>query len=409
MKIATIESFVVRAPLEGNKPHWGAGFWSDATEAHPGFPADYHGDITTEYPPVWRIRATYPLALEAVMVRIETDTGIVGWGEAHTPSAPEASKAVIDTVLAPAAIGADPLDIQPIWETLFATQHMRGHTAGFQLEAISAIDIALWDIAGKAYDAPIAKLLGGQLRNRIPVYASSLPRVNLTDADASRAAVCAQAAALVAAGHRSIKVKLGFGVEQDRVTLRMLREAVGPDVELSVDVNGAYDLALARAAGRMMEEEGVIWLEEPLMPEDLRGYTRLTAALDIRVALGECLCNRWISNDFFAAGAVDLIQPDVGRAGGISESKRISDLAEIYGVPFAPHVSIGTAIYIAASLQWAAAGPNLMICEWPLEGSVLGDGIIQTPFAFDSGFVQVPEGPGLGIEIDEAALRSWAA
>jgi D-arabinonate dehydratase/D-galactarolactone cycloisomerase len=409
MRIANIESFVVRAPLEGSKPHWGAGFWSDETEAHPGFPADFPGDITTEYPPIWRIRATYPMALEAVVVRIETDNGIVGWGEAHTPSAPEASKAVIDTVLAPAAIGADPLDIQPIWETLFATQHLRGHTAGFQLEAISGIDIALWDIAGKALDVPVAKLLGGQLRNRVPVYASSLPRANLANADAIRSAICAQAAGLAAAGHRSIKVKLGFGVEDDRITLQAIREAVGPEVELSVDVNGAYDLALARAAGRMMEEEGVIWLEEPLMPEDLRGYTRLAAALDLRVALGECLCNRWISNDFLAAGAVDLIQPDVSRAGGISESKRISDLAEIYGVPFAPHVSIGTAIYMAASLQWAAAGPNLMICEWPLEGSVLGDDVLRKPFSFEDGFVRVPEGPGLGIDIDEAALRAWAA
>jgi D-arabinonate dehydratase/D-galactarolactone cycloisomerase len=409
MKISNIESFVVRAPLEESKPHWGAGFWADESEAHPGFPADFPGDITTEYPPVWRIRATYPMALEAVVVRIETDDGIVGWGEAHTPSAPEASKAVIDSVLAPAAIGADPLDIQPIWETLFATQHLRGHTAGFQLEAISGIDIALWDIAGKALDVPVAKLLGGQLRREIPVYASSLPRANLAHAEATRAAICEQAAGLVAAGHRSIKVKLGFGVEDDRITLQAIRNAVGPDIDLSVDVNGAYDLALARAAGRMMEEEEVIWLEEPLMPEDLRGYSRLTAALDVRVALGECLCNRWICNDFLAAGAVDLLQPDVSRAGGISESKRMSDLAEIYGVPFAPHVSIGTAIYMAASLQWAAAGPNLMICEWPLEGSVLGDDVVRTPFAFADGFVSVPDGPGLGIEIDEAALRAWAA
>jgi D-arabinonate dehydratase/D-galactarolactone cycloisomerase len=409
MKIAKIESFVVRAPLEGSKPHWGAGFWSDKTEAHPGLPSGHPGDITTEYPPLWRIRATYPMSLEAVVVRLETDTGIVGWGEAHTPSAPEASKAVIDTVFAPVVLGADPFDIQPIWETLFATQHMRGHTAGFQMEAIAGIDIALWDIAGKALGVPVAKLLGGQLRDRIPVYASSLARVNVANAEAARKAVCEQTEALVAAGHRSIKVKLGINIDEDRETLRALRKAAGAGVEFSVDVNGAYDLSLARAAGRMMEEEGVIWLEEPLMPEDMRGYTALSAALDLRVAAGECLCNRWICNDFFATGAVDLIQPDVSRAGGLSESKRISDLAEIYGVPFAPHVSIGTAIYMAASLQWAAAGPNLMICEWPLEQNVLGDGILQAPFVFNDGFVQLPSKPGLGIDIDESALRKWAA
>lgn len=409
MKITEVESFVVRAPLEGNKPHWGAGFWATKPDAHPGLPADHPGDITTEYPPLWRIRATYPSALEAVVVRLQTDSGLVGWGEAHTPSAPEASKAVIDNVFAPVVLGCDPLDIQPIWETLFATQHMRGHSAGFQMEALSGIDIALWDIAGKALGVPIAKLLGGQLRSRIPVYASSLPRVAVANADKGIPAVCDQARGLVEDGHRSIKVKLGANLDHDRETLRALRAAVGPDVTLSVDVNGAYDLAFARAAGRMMEEEGVLWLEEPLLPEDLRGYTALAATLDITVAAGECLCNRWVCNDFLAAGAFDLIQPDVGRAGGISESKRMSDLAEIYNVPFAPHISIGTAIYMAASLQWAAAGPNLLICEWPLEGSVLGDDILTEPFAFDHGFVTLPTRPGLGIEIDESALRQWAA
>jgi D-arabinonate dehydratase/D-galactarolactone cycloisomerase len=243
----------------------------------------------------------------------------------------------------------------------------------------------------------------------VPIYASSLPRINASSGEAGKRAVLDQARGLAGAGYRTIKVKLGVNLEQDRQTLRDLRAAVGPDVAFAVDANGAYDLALAKAAGRMMEEEGVIWLEEPLMPEDLRGYTALTAALDIPVASGECLCNRWIFNDFLAAGAVDLIQPDVSRAGGISESKRISDLADVYGVPFAPHVSIGTAIYMAASVQWAAAGPNLLVCEWPLEGSVLGDGILAEPFRVDDGYVHVPERPGLGIAVDEDALRQWAA
>lgn len=409
MRVAKVESFVVRAPLETGKPHWGAGFWSQKVEAHPGLEPDHPGDITTEYPPLWRIRATYPSALEAVVVRLETDTGLVGWGEAHTPSGPEASKAVIDTILAPIVAGCDPLDIQPVWETMFATQHLRGHTSGFLLEAISGVDIALWDLAGQICGVSIAKLLGGRLRSRIPLYASSLPRIAASSGQPGRQAVLDQAKAIAASGYRTIKVKLGVNLDQDRQTLRDLRQAVGPDIAFAVDANGAYDLALAKAAGRMMEDEEVIWLEEPLMPEDLRGYTALTAALDIPVASGECLCNRWIFNDFLAAGAVDLIQPDVSRAGGISESKRISDLADVYGVPFAPHVSIGTAIYLAASVQWAAAGPNLLTCEWPLEGSVLGDDILTEPFQVADGYVRVPDRPGLGIEIDEAALRQWAA
>lgn len=409
MKVEHLEAFVVRAPLERDEPHWGAGFWEEDPSAHPGLPAGHAGDVTTEYPPMWRFRAVYPNALEAVVVRLETDTGLVGWGDGHTPAAPEATKAVIDHLLSDIVLGRDPLDIHPIWEAMYSTMRLRGHGSGFLMEAISAIDIALWDVAGKALGVPVAKLLGGCFRERIPVYASSLPRLRASTHEEGRRALADRAADLVEAGHRAIKVKLGIDLEQDRRVLRTLREAVGPDVELPVDVNGAYDEALAERAGRMMEEEGALWIEEPLVPEDRRGYARLADRLGLMVAGGECLCNRWIFNDFLTDGALDLVQPDVSRAGGLSESKRISDLADTFNVPFAPHVSIGTAIYMAASLQWAAAGPNLMMCEWPLDQTVLGDGILEEPFAIDGGYVQLPERPGLGIAIDEEALRQWQA
>lgn len=408
MKITEVEAFVVRAPLAGNKPHWGAGFWAkDGAAAHPGLPAGHPGDITTEYPPIWRNRAVYPDSLECVVVRLETDSGVVGWGEAHTPAAPEATKEIVDRLLKPVVYGHEALDIQPLWEGMYATMRLRGHSSGFMLEAISGVDIALWDIAGKALGVPVCKLMGGQMRARIPVYASSLPRVAAAEGEAGRRRLAERVAGLVAQGYRILKVKLGLSIEEDRQVLRALREAVGPEVGLAVDVNGAYDLALARRAGRMLEEEGALWLEEPLMPENLRGYAQLAASLDITVAGGECLDNRWVFNDFLAAGALDLVQPDVSRAGGLSEAKRISDLADTYNVPFAPHISIGTAIYMAASLQWAAAGPNLMTCEWPLDQGRLGDDILAEPFAFSDGYVQVPSGPGLGIMVDEQALRQW--
>ena len=407
MKIKDLQTFVVRAQLEGNKPFWGAGFWAKDPQVHPGLPAEHPGDVTTEYPPIWRFRALYVNSLDAVVVRLETDTGIVGWGEAHTPVGAEASKAVIDHLLAQVVYGRDPLDIQPIWEEMYATMRLRGHSTGFMLEAMSGIDIALWDVMGKSLNVPIAKLLGGEMRDRIPVYASSLPRVHVSAGEAGWKGLGEYAGGLADQGYRSLKVKLGIDLEQDRHALRVLRQAVGANVSLSVDVNGAYDLALARQAGRMMEEEGALWLEEPLMPENMQGYAQLAASLDMIVAGGECLCNRWIFNDFLRAGALDLIQPDVGRAGGLSECKRISDLADTYSVPFAPHVSIGTAIYMAASLQWAAAGPNLIMCEWPLEQSALGNGILAEPFDWNHGFIQMTNLPGLGIVVDENALRKW--
>ncbi|MCZ7574600.1 MAG: mandelate racemase/muconate lactonizing enzyme family protein [Ardenticatenaceae bacterium] len=407
MRIKEIETFVVRAPLEGNKPHWGAGFWASDPRAHPGLPAGHPGDISTEYPPIWRNRALYARSLDAAIVRLETDTGIVGWGEAHTPVAPEAAQAVVDYLLKDVVYGRDPFDIWPIWENMYSTMRLRGHSAGFMLEAMSAVDIALWDITGKALGVPVAKLLGGQMRDRVPVYASSLPRVHISAGEAGWRGLAEMAARVVEEGYRAFKVKLGIDLEQDRHALQVLRAAVGPDISIFVDVNGAYDLPLARKAGHMMQQAGVLWLEEPFMPENLRDYARLAQSLDVMVAGGECLCNRWVFNDFLVAGAMDLVQPDVSRAGGISESKRISDLADTYAVPFAPHVSVGTAIYMAASLQWAAAGPNLMICEWPLEQTVVGNGILVEPFRFDRGFIQLSDEPGLGIVIDEEALRQW--
>ena len=407
MKIQDVEAFVVRAPLEGAKPHWGAGFWAKDPQAHPGLPADHPGDVTTEYPPIWRFRALYAASLDAVVVRVQTDTGLVGWGEAHTPVGAEASQAIVDHLLKDLLYGRDPLDINPIWELMYSTMRLRGHNSGFMLEAMSGVDIALFDIAGQALGVPAAKLMGGVLRDRIPVYASSLPRVHVSAGEAGWQGLADYARALADEGYRCFKVKLGIDIEQDRHALQVMRAAVGPDVAIAIDVNGAYDLALAKQAGRMMEQEGALWLEEPLFPENLRGYAELAAALDIIVAGGECLDNRWIFNDFLAAGALDLVQPDVSRAGGLSESKRISDLADLYSVPFAPHVSIGTAIYMAASLQWAAAGPNLMMCEWPLEQSALGNGILAEPFQFERGFVKLPDRPGLGIVVDEAALRRW--
>ncbi|MFB6271346.1 MAG: mandelate racemase/muconate lactonizing enzyme family protein [Salinibacter sp.] len=407
MEIQNVESFVVRAPLPGEDPHWGAGFWAEEPEDHPGLGPDEPGDITTEYPPMWRFRAVYPDALEAVIVRLDTDAGVVGWGEGHTPAAPEATKAVIDNLLADIVVGRDPRDIHPLWEEMYSTMRLRGHSSGFLMEAISAIDIALWDAAGKALDVPVATLLGGRMRDRVPVYASSLPRVDVSTGAAGWDGLAEMAEGLVAEGHRSIKVKLGIDLDQDRRALRVVRDAVGPDVSLSVDVNGAYDLPLAEKAGRMMAEEDVLWLEEPLVPEDRRGYARLAESLDLPVAGGECLCNRWVFNDVLVDRGFDLVQPDVSRAGGLSESKRISDLADTFNVPFAPHVSIGTAIYMAASLHWAAAGPNLQTCEWPIRQGVLGNGILEEPFAFEDGYVTLSERPGLGLALDEEALRQW--
>jgi D-arabinonate dehydratase/D-galactarolactone cycloisomerase len=402
MRIKVIDSFVVRIPFDDNRPSTGA-ITTESTSSEP------YDDPTTAYPPRWRTTAVYTDSIEAVVVRIETDNGIVGWGEIHTPVAGEISKAVVDHLLAPLIHNQDPRDIHPLWEKMYASMRIRGQMGGYQLEAISGIDIALWDILGKAVNAPIAKLLGGKIRDRVPVYASYLPAPPLASGDEGVRQIMERAGALVEQGYHAFKIKLGGSIENDQAVLEQLRKAVGDQIAIAVYVNGAYDLALARRAGKMMQAFNVQWMEDPLMPENLRDYARLARFLDVPIAGGGSLNNRWQFNDYLSNAAFDLVQPDVSRAGGLSECRRIAMLADTYGVPFAPHVSRGTAIYMAASLQWAASGTNLMTCEWPVDQKKAGDGILKEPFQFAAGYVSLNDEPGLGIHIDENALMQWAS
>lgn len=408
MKIKSIDSFVVRIPFDEGTPHLSAGIPPIKQGAHPALMPDHPGIVTSEYPPIWRTKAVYTDTIEAVIVRIETDKGIVGWGEAHTPVAGEITKSVIDQLLAPIIFDTDPRDIAVLWEKMYASMRIRSQTTGYQLEAISAIDIALWDILGKSVNAPICKLLGGKIRDRIPVYASCLPSVPVSAGESAIAKLVSTAQSIVEQGFRAFKVKLGIEINHDRHVLEQLRNAVGDQIGIAVYANGAYDLPLARQAGKMMENFNVLWLEDPLNPENMRDYTRLASFLDLPVAGGGSLCNRWLFNDFMAAGAFDLIQPDVSRAGGITECRRIAMLADTYGLPFAPHISRGTGIYMAASLQWAAASPNLMTCEFPLDQDIAINGILNAPFTLDKSYIQVSDQAGLGIEVNEDALLKWA-
>lgn len=408
MKISSVEAFVVRIPFDDGMPLMSAGQTHAAVGVHPALKVGHPGTMTSEFPPIWRTKAVYTETVEAVIVKIETDGGLTGWGEMHIPVAGEVGVSIIEHLLKPLLVGSDPRLISPLWEKMYGSMRVRGHFNGFLMEAISGVDIALWDILGKVAGAPIANLMGSQIRDRVPVYASCLPSVAVSAGDEGIAAVVAAAREVVSRGYKSLKVKLGVRLDIDRRLVNAIRDAVGEGVGIAAYVNGAYEFSLARQAGKMLQDYGVQWMEDPLSPENRRDYARLTRYLDVPVAVGGSLAGRWAFNEFFADGAVDIVQPDVARAGGISESRKIAMLADTYGLPFAPHVSRGTGIYMAATLQWAAACPNLMTCEWPLDQSAAGDGVLKQPFAFKDGFVDVPSGAGLGVEIDEAALRQWA-
>jgi D-galactarolactone cycloisomerase len=354
--------------------------------------------LTSDYASRRHICA-YPDGMQTVLVEVETDAGISGTGEAHAPYAPQVTLAIIDHVLAPAVVGQDPRAVDMLWEKMYSTMRLRGHSTGFMTEAISGIDIALWDIFGKSVDLPVYRLLGGPHRDRIKAYASGVPGRTIAEQVANARRFVDER------GFTAVKMSIGRkNLEEEMAAVSAVLEALSGDAHLLVDAHGAYDAYTAIRLGREMQALGVYWLEDPLVPEDHSGYKMLSDALDMAIAAGETECNRYQFRDRLADRAVDILLPDVCRAGGISECLKIARLADAHNVPWAAHVSMGSPVHIAASLHLAAATPNFLICECPTFQNPIGDNLLKSPLACENGFFVLPDGPGLGIELDREAV-----
>jgi D-galactarolactone cycloisomerase len=345
----------------------------------------------------------------AMVVEIETDDGLIGWGECYGPA--RITAAVVQTV-APWLIGQDPLRTEYLWQMIYARLRDHGQK-GAVIEGLSGIDIALWDIKGKHFGVPAHRLLGGPLRSEVQAYATGLYRSKSGD---PLKYLAEEAAGYVAQGFKSVKLKVGFGVAEDAAVTRAVREAIGPDVALMVDANHAYDAVAAIRLGRMIEAYDIAWFEEPVPPEDVAGYREVKAALSIPIAGGECEFTRFGFRDLLASRAVDIIQPDTCAAGGLSECKKIADMAEAFGVRYNPHVW-GTGIAIAASLQLLAVLPSHTphslapvepMLEFDRTEHPIRQSLLLQPIEHVNGIVRVPDGPGLGIEVDRAALARFA-
>ena len=293
-------------------------------------------------------RAWYATRM-AMIVEIETDDGVVGWGECYGPAWMTA--AVVKSV-SPLLVGADPLRTDWLWQEIYATLRDHGQK-GVVIQGMSGIDIALWDIKGKHFGVPVYRLMGGPLRTEVRAYATGLYRRASGDPVQYLAE---EAAEYVKDGFGAVKLKVGFGVEEDARVTRAVREAVGSDVALMVDANHGYDAVAAIRLGRMIEALDIGWFEEPVPPEDLSGYRDVKAAISIPIAGGECEFTRFGFRDLLVSRAVDIVQPDTCAAGGLSECKKIADMAWSFGVRYNPHVW-GTGIAIAASLQLLAVLP----------------------------------------------------
>jgi len=344
------------------------------------------------------------------LVEIETDDGVVGWGECYGPSA--VAKAFIDTQLGPQIIGRDPFDIDVIWEHLYNRIKDYGQT-GMAIAAISGIDIALWDIVGKVCGKPAHKLLGGAFRTEVDCYATGL---YFTDMDRLTEEAVEEARGYVEEGFKAVKMKIGLGnLRTDFERVKAVREAVGPDIRLMVDANHAFTVPNAIRLGRMLEELDIEWFEEPISPEDIEGYIQVTNALDMAVAGGENDFTRWGFRDAITRKAMDIVQPDVCAAGGLSECKKIAVMATAHGVECVPH-AWGSAVGLAATLHFLAALPDQPPCFRPFPPLLefeqcenpFRDHLAKEPIVQKQGRVEVPQGPGLGIEIDRSIIDRYA-
>ncbi|MDF1516042.1 MAG: mandelate racemase/muconate lactonizing enzyme family protein, partial [Anaerolineae bacterium] len=253
---------------------------------------------------------------------------------------------------------------------------------------------------GKSVELPIFQLLGGGYTQRIKAYASGVPGTTRQERTSNARRFVEES------GFTAVKASIGRNnLELEIEEMAALTDALGDQAHLLVDAHGAYEAQTALQIGLQLQALGVYWFEDPLMPEDHEGYKQLSDHLDMAVVAGETECNRYQFRDRLATRAVDIILPDVCRAGGISEGLKIARLADIHHIPWAAHVSMGTPIHIAAALHLAAATPNFLICECPTYQNPIGNNLLQSPLECNDGYFHVPEGPGLGIELDETALE----
>ena len=349
----------------------------------------------------------------ATLVEVLTDAGITGWGEAFAQGLepPEIAAAVIEHALKPLVIGADPRDTEVLCHRMYHMTRDYGRK-GSVIAGISAVDIALWDIAGKFHNVPVYRLLGGAFRTRVQPYATGFYRIR-GQGEAARLADEAQRH--FEAGFTLMKVKLGYGVEDDIACMQAIGRAIqGKPVTLMVDTNHAYGRADAVRLGRALEEYRLRWYEEPVVPEDIGGYVEMRQKLSMPIAGGENEHTLYGFREFLAAGAVDVAQPDLGSCGGISAGRHIAALAQSSGVQVNPHVW-GSAIAQAASLQLLAALPvanhSLFAAEPVLEydrsSHPFRRALITQPIEQVDGWVTIPDGPGLGVEVDREILDQY--
>ncbi|MGE5191135.1 MAG: mandelate racemase/muconate lactonizing enzyme family protein [Deltaproteobacteria bacterium] len=340
---------------------------------------------------------------DALLVKITTDSGLTGWGETADVGG---TRGIIEDHLKSKLLGANPLEHRKLWQTLW------GHAFG-DGRAVGGVDIALHDLRGKALGLSVADLYGGRVRDKVLAYAAAM---NYTEGVRPEDQYPAEAAALVKRGFKAMKMRTGrFESRRDLAVLAKVREAVGADIRLLTDGNGAFTLPQAVKFGKELEKLDFYCFEEPLpQGQNYAGYDVLTQSLDIAISGGEALDSRASARDHVVKRSFDIIQPDVTLCGGVAETLFIADMARLWSVQCVPHCW-ASAVAVAATLQVLSLLPpytfGFSSDEPMLEFDVhnpFRDEIVARPFEIKNGFIDVPTGPGLGIEVNEEAVKKFA-
>jgi D-galactarolactone cycloisomerase len=341
-----------------------------------------------------------------LLLQVVTDAGISGWGEVF--SSPHAAGALIRSRFAGLILGQSPLEYGRLWEAMLST--IGYDRRGVAMMAISAIDMALHDIAAKSRNVSVAAMLGGALRDRVFAYASG---PFIADCRSPYAHYAAEVETYLARGFRAVKPRAGVDPKADGTMALALRSLVGADIGLMVDINQGYTARGAIASARRMEEAELLWIEEPVLPEDIDGYRAVATAVPVAIAGGEALGSLAAFRDFLAAGTFSILQPDMTVCGGYTGFAKVAALAAAYDLPVMPHV-FGTAVQQRAALQMAALLPSRRgggPAELPyVEIDATDNPLLTAAGALEiapDGTIAIPAVPGTGIDLDPERLAPW--
>ncbi|QLG28835.1 mandelate racemase/muconate lactonizing enzyme family protein [Halorarum halophilum] len=340
------------------------------------------------------------------LVRLETDDGTVGWGEAFAPGS--VVEATVDELFRDRVLGMDPFDVESLADRSYTDPYHFGGSV-FVQSALSGIDVACWDVIGKTVGRPVHRLLGGEECHTLTPYASTMYFT------AEEQPIAEPIERAVAEGFTAAKIKIGSGFEADVERVRTARKLLGEDAALMVDMNGNYRPRQAIKTARAIEEYDVAWIEEPVPPENESGYREVKNRIDTPIAAGEAHYGRFAFKRLVDDRLVDVVQPNLGRCGGLSEARLIADMATTENVAVRPHVW-NSAVGVAAAVQFAASVspyphtrnvPEPMMLEFDRSENPLRSEILETPFDPTGGTLDVPQEPGLGISVDESAVERY--